>query len=332
MAETADEPEPVKTCVLKASIHCEGCKRKVKKILSQVQGVEFVDVDTKQQKVTVTGSVDADTLVKKLVKAGKKAQLWPQKPEKVPGNERYKEKENHQTQPKMDDQEAIPTAEIAAKEPQPAKKDELPAKKTEGGAKAAEDGGAAKSNEETGGGASKVVKDASVETGSAVQETKAEEKKTEEGHSAGGELPQAEEQKEAAEKSNGGTSGKKKKKRGQSGSAQSSAAGLENQEAGPPPPTNHGPPRHHHYPPPPPQYYYTPPPQPVPVVSYNTAYPSSSYTASYCAAPPPPYSYAYMHPGTETQPPPPDLDSHPRQPLDSFEIFSDENPNGCFIM
>ncbi|KAL0384803.1 UNVERIFIED_CONTAM: Heavy metal-associated isoprenylated plant protein 36 [Sesamum radiatum] len=338
MAETADEPEPVKTCVLKASIHCEGCKRKVKKILSQVQGVEFVDVDTKQLKVTVGGSVEADTLIKKLVKAGKKAELWPQKPEKVAGNERFKEKENHQTQRKMDNQEPVPTAEIAAKEPEPATKDELPVKKSEGTAKAADDGGAAKSNEEVvggrgGGACNKVVKDASVKTGSAVLEAKAEEKKqTEEGCSAGGEPPQMEEKKEAVEKSNGGTSGKKKKKRGQSGSAPSSAAGLENQEPGPPPPTNHGPPRHHHYPPPPPQYYYTPPPQPVPVVSYNTAYPSSSYTASYYTAPPPPYSYAYMHPGPETQPPPPDLDSHPRQPLDSFEIFSDENPNGCFVM
>ncbi|KAL0357313.1 UNVERIFIED_CONTAM: Heavy metal-associated isoprenylated plant protein 36 [Sesamum calycinum] len=303
MAETADEPEPVKTCVLKASIHCEGCKRKVKKILSQVQGVEFVDVDTKQQKVTVTGSVDADTLVKKLVKAGKKAQLWPQKPEKrlLLKNPNQQKKTNCLLKRLK---EVLKRLKMAA---QPKAMKKLAA-------------------------APKVVKDASVETGSAVQETKAEEKKTEEGRSAGGELPQAEEQKEAAEKSNGGTSGKKKKKRGQSGSAQSSAAGLENQEAGPPPPTNHGPPRHHHYPPPPPQYYYTPPPQPVPVVSYNTAYPLSSYTASYYAAPPPPYSYAYMHPGPETQPPPPDLDSHPRQPLDSFEIFSDENPNGCFIM
>jgi hypothetical protein len=31
-------PLPYKSCTLKVSIHCEGCKRKVKKILTSIEG------------------------------------------------------------------------------------------------------------------------------------------------------------------------------------------------------------------------------------------------------------------------------------------------------
>jgi len=39
-------------------------------------------IDSQQQKVTVTGNVNADTLIKKLVKTGKHAELWPENVEK----------------------------------------------------------------------------------------------------------------------------------------------------------------------------------------------------------------------------------------------------------
>ncbi|GKU86804.1 hypothetical protein SLEP1_g1280 [Rubroshorea leprosula] len=70
------------TWVLKVFIHCDGCKKKVKKVLQGIDGVFMTDIDSQQHKVTVTGSVDADTLIKKLVSKGKRAELWPQKPEK----------------------------------------------------------------------------------------------------------------------------------------------------------------------------------------------------------------------------------------------------------
>lgn len=43
-------------------------------------GVYTVSIDADQQKVTVSGSVDSFTLIKKLTRAGKYAQLWSQKP------------------------------------------------------------------------------------------------------------------------------------------------------------------------------------------------------------------------------------------------------------
>ncbi|XP_060219102.1 heavy metal-associated isoprenylated plant protein 34-like [Lycium barbarum] len=64
------------TCVLKVNIHCDGCKHKVKKKLQKIEGVYTVKIDSDQSKVTVTGNVDPATLIKKLVKSGKHAELW----------------------------------------------------------------------------------------------------------------------------------------------------------------------------------------------------------------------------------------------------------------
>ncbi|PKU68479.1 heavy metal-associated isoprenylated plant protein 36 [Dendrobium catenatum] len=77
--EAAAEPLKYKTLALKVSIHCEGCKKKVKKVLQGIEGVYKTTIDSQQQKVTVTGNVEADTLIKKLVKSGKHAELWPEK-------------------------------------------------------------------------------------------------------------------------------------------------------------------------------------------------------------------------------------------------------------
>ncbi|KAF7134318.1 hypothetical protein RHSIM_Rhsim08G0085000 [Rhododendron simsii] len=63
--------------VLKVHINCGGCKRKVKKLLRRIEGVYKVEIDTEQDKVTVTGTVDSDTLIKKLEKSGKHAEIWP---------------------------------------------------------------------------------------------------------------------------------------------------------------------------------------------------------------------------------------------------------------
>ncbi|XP_052206223.1 heavy metal-associated isoprenylated plant protein 37 [Diospyros lotus] len=69
----------IQTWVLKVNIHCDGCKQKVKKLLQRIDGVYQVNLDAEQQKVTVSGSVDSATLIKKLGKAGKHAELWSQK-------------------------------------------------------------------------------------------------------------------------------------------------------------------------------------------------------------------------------------------------------------
>ncbi|KAF7104997.1 hypothetical protein CFC21_105846 [Triticum aestivum] len=70
----------LQTIVLRVTIHCHGCKKKVRKVLKNIQGVQDVKVDAQQHKVTVTGTVDAETLVKRLYKSGKHALPWQHTP------------------------------------------------------------------------------------------------------------------------------------------------------------------------------------------------------------------------------------------------------------
>ncbi|GAU33761.1 hypothetical protein TSUD_393230 [Trifolium subterraneum] len=94
-------PQPLKyqTWFLKVSIHCEGCKNKVKKVLKRIDGVFTATIDSQQQKVTVTGNVAVETLLRKLVKAGKHAEIWP---ENINGKGKSsgKEKKKDKNEPK----------------------------------------------------------------------------------------------------------------------------------------------------------------------------------------------------------------------------------------
>ncbi|KAG6646635.1 heavy metal-associated isoprenylated plant protein 35-like [Carya illinoinensis] len=355
----AESPEPLKykTWVLKVSIHCEGCKRKVKKILTNIEGVFKTDIDLKQQKVTVTGNVNSETLIKKLVKTGKHAELWPEKAgpkEKKQGKSKNKEKQSEQESSeesnKVDDKEKQ-TAKVEVQGHDPAKNGEggegCNVKVGEGSAATSKNGGQTTEPKH------EVKQTVTVPAGI---QSPATEKKGVDGEVNGGD-----------QKSGGGGGGKKKKKKGQQANNNSSdtideaersgdapqSTGSANHGQGPMPipvPANHSPPLqhvYHQYPP----ANYSPPRQElhhqypphyhahsVHATNYNVAYPS---TTSYYTSPPP-HSYVYMHPGlgletdTERGRPPANYDvyssysSHPT--ADSFELFSDENPNGCTIL
>ncbi|XP_009778243.1 heavy metal-associated isoprenylated plant protein 35-like [Nicotiana tabacum] len=370
-----DPPEQLmnyKTWVLKVSIHCEGCKRKVKKILQQVPGVYAIDIDLKQQRATVTGNVEAESLLRRLQKSGKHAELLPQQSdhkEKKPLKNKNKEKPIDQqskeattSQPDTSiNKEVKPKVKVVVPKEASGKiqaaSGEVPTKSekpSSGSVKPEDEAGTGSGDGQAGAQGS----EAGGEKGNsdeAVKESKSKGKKPETA-SVGEHIPVAAEKKGAdsdnasvsGEKSGGGpgveasgSTGKKKKKKGQNSNTtegtQSSVAPagaeFEHHDMGPQAfvPTNGSPPRHpgyHYYPQQGPQYYAPPPAY---VVSYNTAQPTSTYTASYYA-PAPPTSYAYTYSGPVTEPPPSDLDSYPRQPLDSFEMFSDENPNGCSVM
>ncbi|KAL5670299.1 hypothetical protein ACJX0J_022520, partial [Zea mays] len=68
------------TLMLRVNIHCDGCEKKVKKTLHKIDGVYQSSIDAEQGKVTVSGLLDPDTIIRKLNKAGKPAQLWGSKP------------------------------------------------------------------------------------------------------------------------------------------------------------------------------------------------------------------------------------------------------------
>ncbi|WCJ25269.1 Heavy metal transport/detoxification superfamily protein [Euphorbia peplus] len=66
----------VQTHVLKVHVNCEGCKAKVSKLLKKIDGVYSVEIDAENQLVIVSGCVDSSTLIKKLAKSGKRAELY----------------------------------------------------------------------------------------------------------------------------------------------------------------------------------------------------------------------------------------------------------------
>ncbi|XP_006650141.2 heavy metal-associated isoprenylated plant protein 23-like isoform X1 [Oryza brachyantha] len=70
----------LQTVELKVRMDCEGCELKVKNALSSMKGVESVKINRKQQKVTVSGYVEAGKVLKKAQSTRKKSELWPYVP------------------------------------------------------------------------------------------------------------------------------------------------------------------------------------------------------------------------------------------------------------
>ncbi|CAL9206482.1 unnamed protein product, partial [Musa hybrid cultivar] len=73
--------EEKQTCVLKVHTCCVECRKEIRKVLLKIDGVYAIDLDTKEEKVTVTGNVDPAILIKKLRKIGKVAELVATKEE-----------------------------------------------------------------------------------------------------------------------------------------------------------------------------------------------------------------------------------------------------------
>lgn len=70
----------LQTVELKVRMDCDGCKLKVKKALSSLRGVKSVEINRKQQKVSVTGYVEPNKVLKKAKSTGKRAEIWPYVP------------------------------------------------------------------------------------------------------------------------------------------------------------------------------------------------------------------------------------------------------------
>ncbi|KAF9669927.1 hypothetical protein SADUNF_Sadunf13G0015600 [Salix dunnii] len=345
-----------KTWMLKVSVHCEQCKRKVKKVLDSIDGVYSTDIDLGLQKATVVGDVDADTLIKRLKKKTRKhVELWPEKAvgdqKEAMKKDKAKNKEKGKEKVKQRDQESSNEAggdgekEREIKDKAEAEKMQVPSTKNS-------EIGSPSNNSEGGG---HVVTGKACEGGGAVQakEVKVNAKQPVTSPYVG-QSPVADkkvgESEVVVEKSGGGgsadgSSGGKKKKgqKGKNGNnnngdegvhsghapAGTGSSGQGDVQVQAPPPANHIPPYRDYvydYP----TTYYAPP---VYAASSNVAYPSTSYGASYYA---PQHSYAYMHPGTHpdtfSEPPPYDFHQYSSQPSDSFDFLSDENPNACSIM
>ncbi|XP_038889488.1 heavy metal-associated isoprenylated plant protein 36-like [Benincasa hispida] len=306
--EVEENPEPpliYKTWILKVSIHCEACKRKVKRVLKDVEGVYETDIDLKQQKVVVKGNVESETLIKKLLKTGKHAELWPEKG-KSKGKSKKKEK-NSDSESSDESSGHEDEKEKVKFEVQDPTKNGDPAGKIIGGSgdsQAKQPGTAPAGDGQTSGGGGKKKK---------------KKKKKKSGGGGGG---------NASVEAPGGHP---------ANGVPPAGADPGHLEPGPQPApgplpiiANESPPRHFvtQYAP----HYIA---HPVYSVRYSTAYATCSQPQreSYYATPQQ-YSYAYVHPGVRPQldSPPSDFEPYSSHPSDSLEIFSDENPNGCSIV
>ncbi|KAG6435156.1 hypothetical protein SASPL_100024 [Salvia splendens] len=96
---SSEGPEPLtyKTWILRVSIHCGGCQKKVKKVLQSIEGVYKIEIDSKQHRVVVTGNVESETLIKKLTKSGKAAELWPENQSKDGGENKIDQTDGSKT-------------------------------------------------------------------------------------------------------------------------------------------------------------------------------------------------------------------------------------------
>lgn len=284
-----------------------------------VVGVYGVDILVKLHKVTVIGIVPPEILLKKLLKAGKHADLLPEIPDPVENKPVDPKEKNKNKNKKKEEKPEITDAATSSGSDKPESENPVAAGECGSG-----DG----------------------VTCGPVKEEKKEEKDSVTAEASPGNSPSPVVEKKKAEERGSGNVGKKKKKKGQKMSSLNNppTGGAARTRLPPPhttPPatdqdrpfnnnddhqilTNNNPPCHDMYPYPP--NYYAP--QIMYGVSYNIAQPPVSVDGASYYSPTPPHSYAYMHPGYL----PSDQNPYPSRPSDSFELFSDENPNGCSVM
>ncbi|XP_024018215.1 protein SODIUM POTASSIUM ROOT DEFECTIVE 1 [Morus notabilis] len=61
---------------LKVSLHCAECIKKILKAIKKIEDIETYNVDTKLNKVIVTGNVTTEEVIRVLQKIGKSASTW----------------------------------------------------------------------------------------------------------------------------------------------------------------------------------------------------------------------------------------------------------------
>ncbi|GMH30539.1 hypothetical protein Nepgr_032382 [Nepenthes gracilis] len=61
---------------LKVGLHCEECIKKILKAIKKIQDIETYNIDTQLRKVTVTGNVTQEDVIRAIHKIGKTATSW----------------------------------------------------------------------------------------------------------------------------------------------------------------------------------------------------------------------------------------------------------------
>ncbi|KNA18939.1 hypothetical protein SOVF_066130 [Spinacia oleracea] len=61
---------------LKVGLHCDECIKKILKAIKKIQDIETYNIDTQLNKVTVTGNVTEEEVIRVIHKIGKTATTW----------------------------------------------------------------------------------------------------------------------------------------------------------------------------------------------------------------------------------------------------------------
>ncbi|XP_010922550.1 heavy metal-associated isoprenylated plant protein 22 [Elaeis guineensis] len=72
--------KPLQTVNIKVKMDCDGCERRVKHAVRSLKGVTSVNVNRKDSRVTVSGHVEPNKVLKKVKSTGKVAEFWPYVP------------------------------------------------------------------------------------------------------------------------------------------------------------------------------------------------------------------------------------------------------------
>ncbi|PIN00967.1 Copper chaperone [Handroanthus impetiginosus] len=68
-----------KVVELKVGLHCDECIKKILKAIKKIEDIETYDVDTELNKVTVTGNVTTEEVIRAIHKIGKQAITWEER-------------------------------------------------------------------------------------------------------------------------------------------------------------------------------------------------------------------------------------------------------------
>ncbi|KAL0395891.1 UNVERIFIED_CONTAM: Heavy metal-associated isoprenylated plant protein 21 [Sesamum calycinum] len=74
---TRTKRRSMQTVEIKVKMDCDGCERKVKNAVKKLRGVKTVEINRKQSRVTVSGYVDPNKVLKSVKNTGKGAEFWP---------------------------------------------------------------------------------------------------------------------------------------------------------------------------------------------------------------------------------------------------------------
>ncbi|KAK2986737.1 hypothetical protein RJ640_010962 [Escallonia rubra] len=77
VTSTRGKRKAMQTVEIKVKMDCDGCERRVKNAVKTMKGVKTVEVVRKQSRVTVSGYVDANKVLKRVKSTGKRAEFWP---------------------------------------------------------------------------------------------------------------------------------------------------------------------------------------------------------------------------------------------------------------